>query len=66
MLLALLRLGNGAYGAAIRREIRERTGRDAAIGTVYMTLGGSRRKKMVVSYVGDPTPSAAAVGGGIT
>ena len=30
MLLALLRLGNGAYGATIRREIRERTGREVA------------------------------------
>ena len=56
VLLALVRLGNGAYGAAIRREIRERTGRDAAIGTVYMTLGRLEKKKMIVSYVGDPTP----------
>ncbi len=54
-LVALLRLGNGAYGAAIRREIRERTGRDASIGTVYMTLARLERKKMIVSYVGNPT-----------
>jgi len=33
-LLALVRLGNGAYGAAIRREIRERTGRDVSVGSV--------------------------------
>ena len=39
VLLALLRLGNGAYGAAILREIRERTGREVAIGALYMTLG---------------------------
>ena len=56
VLLALVRLGNGAYGAAIRREIRERTGRDASIGTVYMALGRLEQKKMIVSYVGDPTP----------
>jgi len=56
VLLALVRLGNGAYGAAIRREIRERTGRDASIGTVYMALGRLEKKKMIVSYVGDPTP----------
>ncbi len=54
-LLALVRLGNGAYGAAIRREIREHTGRDAAIGTVYMALGRLEKKKMIVSYVGNPT-----------
>ena len=56
VLLALVRLGNGAYGAAIRREIREQTGRDAADGTVYMTLARLEGKKMIVSYEGDPTP----------
>ena len=56
VLLALVRLGNGAYGAAIRREIRERTGRDASAGTVYMTLGRLERKKMIASYVGIPSP----------
>ena len=55
VLLALVRLGNGAYGATIRREIRERTGRDASVGTVYMTLGRLEKKKMIVSYVGIPT-----------
>ena len=56
ILLALVRLGNGAYGAAIRREIRNRTGRDASVGTVYMTLGRLAKKKMIVSYVGIPSP----------
>jgi PadR family transcriptional regulator PadR len=55
VLLALVRLGNGAYGASIRREIRERTGRDAAVGTVYMTLGRLEDKEMIVSYTGLPT-----------
>jgi DNA-binding PadR family transcriptional regulator len=55
ILLALVRLGNGAYGAAIRREIRKRTGRDASVGTVYMTLGRLAKKKMIASYVGIPT-----------
>jgi DNA-binding PadR family transcriptional regulator len=56
VLLALVRLGNGAYGASIRREIRERTGRDASAGTVYMTLGRLENKKMIASYVGIPSP----------
>ena len=55
VLLALLRLGNGAYGAGIRREIRERTARDVPIGSVYVTLARLERKRMVVSYVGDPS-----------
>lgn len=57
VLLSLLRLGNGTYGAAIQRDIRERAGRDAAVGTLYMTLGRLEAKQMVVSYVGSPTPS---------
>jgi DNA-binding PadR family transcriptional regulator len=56
VLLALVRLGNGAFGASIRREIRARTGRDASDGTIYMTLGRLEKKKMIVSYVGIPSP----------
>ena len=54
VLLALLRLGNGAYGASIRREICDRTKRDVPIGSVYVTLARLERKEMVVSYVGLP------------
>src|SRR4029079_8974262 len=60
VLLALVRLGNGAYGAAIRREIIDRTGRDASVGTVYMTLGRLEKKKMIVSYIGPPTHESDA------
>ena len=55
VLLALLRLGNGAYGAGIRREIQERTHRDVPIGSIYVTLARLEKKKMVVSYVGEPS-----------
>jgi DNA-binding PadR family transcriptional regulator len=54
-LLALVRLGNGAYGAAIRREIEERTRREVAVGTVYMTLARLEAKKMICAYVGNPS-----------
>jgi PadR family transcriptional regulator, regulatory protein PadR len=55
VLLALLRLGNGAYGANILREIRERTRRDVPIGSVYVTLARLEKKKLVVAYVGSPS-----------
>jgi PadR family transcriptional regulator, regulatory protein PadR len=55
VLLALLRLGNGAYGASIRREIQDRTRREVAIGSVYVTLARLERKHMVVSYTGEPS-----------
>ena len=54
VLMALLRLGNGAYGASIRRDIEERTVRDVAIGTVYMTLARLEEKGMICSYLGNP------------
>src|SRR6185369_10967773 len=56
VLLALLRLGNGAFGAAIHREIVTRTGREAPASAVYVTLERLEAKRMVCSYVGSPTP----------
>jgi DNA-binding PadR family transcriptional regulator len=56
VLISLLRLGNGAYGAAIRRDIAERTIREVSIGTVYMTLGRLEEKGLICSYVGNPSP----------
>jgi PadR family transcriptional regulator PadR len=56
VLLALLRLGENAYGVPIRREIAERTGRDVSFGAVYTTLERLERKGYVKSWVGEPTP----------
>jgi PadR family transcriptional regulator len=56
VLMALVRVGNGGYGASIRREIQERTGRDLAVSSVYVTLKRLEAKKMVCSYTGSPTP----------
>ncbi len=49
VLLALLRLGDGAYGMTVRREIEERTGREVAIGAVYATLDRLESKGLVTS-----------------
>jgi len=56
VLLALVRLGDGAYGAAIREEIRERTGRNVTPGAIYPTLDRLEDKGYVRSYVGTPEP----------
>jgi len=56
VLLALLRLGNGAFGAAIHREIVTRTARELPASAVYVTLDRLEVKRMVCSYVGTPTP----------
>ena len=55
VLLALLRLGNGAFGAAIHREIAARTDRELPASAVYVTLERLEAKRMVVSYMGNPT-----------
>ena len=55
VLMSLLRLGNGAWGAAIRRDIQERVGRELPISVVYVTLQRMEKKGMVKSYVGAPT-----------
>ncbi len=56
VLLALLRLGNGAFGAAIHREIVGRTGRNISAGAVYVTLDRLEGKRMVCSYLGASSP----------
>ena len=60
MLLALVRLGDHAYGMTVRREIEERTGRSLSIGAIYATLERLETKGYVRSSIGEPT---AARGG---
>jgi DNA-binding PadR family transcriptional regulator len=56
VMLALAHLGSEAYGAAIRREIAQRTGRDAVIGAVYATLSRLEAKHLVRHALSDPVP----------
>lgn len=55
VLLAILHLGDDAYGMEVRTLIEERTGRDVSIGAVYTTLERLSRKDYVSSRVGEPT-----------
>ena len=55
VLIALVRLGENAYGMTVRREIEERTGRDLSIGAVYATLERLESKGYVSSFLGEPT-----------
>jgi PadR family transcriptional regulator PadR len=55
-MLAVIRLGEGAYGVPISREIEQQTGRDVAFGTVYATLERLQAKGFVHSALGDATP----------
>jgi len=56
VLLAILRLGDEAYGVPIRREIERRTGRALTVGALYRTLDRLQAKGYVSSAFSDPTP----------
>lgn len=56
LLLAIVHLGDHAYGVTIRQEIEERTGRDVAVGALYTSLSRLERKGYVRSEMSDPTP----------
>ncbi len=54
-MLALIRLGEEAYGAAIRQLLDEQVDRSVAIGALYSTLERLERKGMVESWLGEAT-----------
>ena len=55
-LLALLRLGEDAYGVTIARELEEQTGREVVVASVYATLERLQERGLVASSLGDSTP----------
>jgi DNA-binding PadR family transcriptional regulator len=57
VMLALLRIGDGAYGMVVRREIEKQTGREISLGAVYATLDRLESKGMVRSTIGSGDPS---------
>jgi PadR family transcriptional regulator PadR len=56
VLLAVLRLGDNAYGVPIRLDIEKRTGRRVTVGALYATLDRLEAKGYVHSWFADPTP----------
>ncbi len=55
VLLALLRLDDEAYGVPIAKVIEESSGREVALGSVYITLDRLEGKGLVTSQLGAPT-----------
>lgn len=56
LLTAATRLGDDAYGAAIRQEIEDATGEPCSIGALYTTLDRLQAKGLLKTWMGDPTP----------
>jgi PadR family transcriptional regulator PadR len=56
VLLAVIRLGDDAYGVPVSREIKERGGRAVTFGSLYATLERLEQKGLISSQLGEPTP----------
>jgi DNA-binding PadR family transcriptional regulator len=56
ILLAILRVGEDAYGVPIAREIEETGGRTVLLGAIYTALDRLEQNGLVSSSLGDPTP----------
>jgi DNA-binding PadR family transcriptional regulator len=56
ILLAVIHLGEEAYGVPISRELERHRGRDVSVGSVYAALERMEAKGLVASSLGDPTP----------
>jgi PadR family transcriptional regulator len=56
LLLALLRLGDDAYGVTIARELEEQTNREVVVASVYATLERLQERGLVTSSLGESTP----------
>lgn len=55
ILLAVLRLGERAYGVRIREEILERAGRRVSVGGIYTVLARLEQRKLVASHLSEAT-----------
>ncbi len=56
ILLAILRIGDDAYGAEIAREIETTVGRRVVLGAAYAALDRLEDNGLVSSRLGSPTP----------
>jgi PadR family transcriptional regulator PadR len=56
LLSATARLGEEAYGAAIRLDIENATGRRCSLGALYTTLDRLEAKGLIKTWMGEATP----------
>jgi DNA-binding PadR family transcriptional regulator len=55
VLLSIMRLGEGAYGLAVRGELEAVAGREPSSGALYTTLDRLERKGLIESLAGEST-----------
>jgi DNA-binding PadR family transcriptional regulator len=55
LLSTAARLGEDAYGASIRHDLEQVTGRRCSLGALYTTLDRLETKGWIETWMGDPT-----------
>src|SRR5438309_1737232 len=55
-LLSVARLGDQAYGLAVRHDLSERANRDYSVGAIYTTLQRLEDKGLLTSSASEPLP----------
>jgi len=56
VLLSVARLGDGAHGLGVRRDVSSLRGHDYSVGAIYTTLGRLEEKGLLRSTSTDPIP----------
>src|SRR5215813_2868132 len=56
ILLAILRIGDEAYGVPIAKELEQTAKRTVLLGAIYTCLDRLEENGLVTSTYGDPTP----------
>jgi PadR family transcriptional regulator len=56
VLLAILRVGDDAYGVPLANEIEASTNKTVSLGSIYAALERLEEKGLVSSVMGEPTP----------
>jgi PadR family transcriptional regulator PadR len=55
VMLAIIRIGDDAYGVSISNEIEETTGNEVLLGSVYDALTRLQEKGLITSSLGEAT-----------
>ena len=56
VMLAIIRIGDEAYGVSISDEIEKTTGSEVLLGSVYDALTRLEEKGLILSVLGEATP----------
>lgn len=56
ILLAILRVGDDAYGVPIAKEIEDTGGRTVVLAAIYVALDRLEQNDLLTSSMGEPTP----------